>query len=80
MQVLHTIEDLEDVLLDRIDNNGNTIAHIAAEGGHVSIFKVDSYVCVCNSCHRQGYGILSSPCRLLHSGHNHVILYLICPG
>ena len=23
-----------------IDSNGNTIAHLAAEGGHISIFKV----------------------------------------
>ena len=40
LQALHTNRDLESDLLTPIDNDGNTIAHIAAEGGHVSIFKV----------------------------------------
>ena len=78
MQVLHTIEDLEDVLLDRIDNNGNTIAHIAAEGGHVSIFKVEihTFVCVTAATVRAMVYVitLSSPPQW---SHNHVILYLI---
>ena len=37
LQALHTFGN---DLLTPIDNHGNTIAHIAAAGGHVSIFKV----------------------------------------
>ena len=39
-QSLHRTPELEKVLMDPIDSNGNTIAHIAAEGNHVSVFKV----------------------------------------
>ena len=39
-QTLHKTAALEEVLMSPVDSNGNTIAHIAAEGNHVSVFKV----------------------------------------
>ena len=39
-QTLHRTHELEEVLKKPIDSNGNTIAHVAAEGNHVSVFKV----------------------------------------
>ena len=33
-------EQLESVLMSPRDNDDNTITHLAAEGGHVSVFKV----------------------------------------
>ena len=37
---MHTTEEGELKLLEPVDNNGNTIAHLAVEKGQVSIFKV----------------------------------------
>ena len=39
LQALHTNKEFEKALLTAY-NDGNTIAHVAAAGGHVSIFKV----------------------------------------
>ncbi|CAI8015846.1 Transient receptor potential cation channel subfamily A member 1 homolog [Geodia barretti] len=38
-ETLHRTHELEEVLKKPIDSNGNTIAHVAAEGNHVSVFK-----------------------------------------
>ena len=40
IQALHRTAELEVVLMSSLDNDGNTIAHLAAEDGHVSVFKV----------------------------------------
>ena len=37
---MHASRELEDLLMSPLDNDGNTIAHLAAEGGHVAVFKV----------------------------------------
>ena len=40
MQDMHETQELEEILMSPLDNDGNTVAHLAAEGGHVSVFKV----------------------------------------
>ena len=42
---MHNTGELETILKSPVDNdsNGNTIAHLAAEGGHASVFKVYTY-------------------------------------
>ena len=42
-QALHRTIELEESLMFPLDNDGNTIAHLAAEDGHVPIFKVCTY-------------------------------------
>ena len=39
---MHDTGELEDILKSPLENdrNENTIAHLAAEGGHVTVFKV----------------------------------------
>ena len=39
-QAMHATEEGEMKLLAPVDNNGNTIAHLAVERGQVSVFKV----------------------------------------
>ena len=41
---MHATDKGEMKLLAPVDNNGNTIAHLAVERGQVSIFKVMSIV------------------------------------
>ena len=45
-QAMHATEEGEERLLAPVDNNGNTIAHLAVERGQVSVFKV-MIVCAC---------------------------------
>ena len=45
-QAMHATKEGEERLLAPVDNNGNTIAHLAVERGLVSIFKV-MIVCAC---------------------------------
>ena len=40
MQAMHEREELYNILMTPLDDDDNTITHWAAEGGHVSIFKV----------------------------------------
>ena len=44
-QAMHATEEGEERLLAPVDNNGNTIAHLAVERGQVSVFKV-TIICV----------------------------------
>lgn len=37
---MHQTEELEGCLYQPLDNDENTIVHLAAEGGHVPVFKV----------------------------------------
>ena len=48
---MHNTAELEDMLkspLDENDSDQNTIAHLAAEGGHVAVFKVSVSLQLCN--------------------------------
>ena len=48
-QAMHATEKGEQMLLAPVDNNGNTIAHLAVERGQVSVFKV-MIVCIWTGC------------------------------
>ena len=37
---MHQTKELEKFLISPLDNDDNTIAHLAAEGGNISVFKV----------------------------------------
>ena len=39
-QAMHATEEGEEWLLKAVEDNNNTIAHLAAERGRVSVFKV----------------------------------------
>ena len=41
---MHASRELEYLLMSPLDNDGNTIAHLAAEGGHGAVFKVRIYM------------------------------------
>ena len=40
---MHGTGELENLLMSPLDNDDNTIAHLAALGGHVAIFKVRTW-------------------------------------
>lgn len=40
---MHQTEELEECLYQPLDNDENTIVHLAAEGGHVPVFKVSNW-------------------------------------
>ena len=46
---MHQTEELEECLYQPLDNDENTIVHLAAEGGHVPVFKV-------SNCHTYLHG------------------------
>ena len=43
---MHQTKELEEFLISPLDNDENTIAHLAAKGGHISIFKVKTWLFV----------------------------------
>ena len=40
---MHGTGELENLLMSPLDNDDNTIAHLAALGGHVAVFKVRTW-------------------------------------
>lgn len=56
---MHKTKELERRLLLPLDTNGDTIAHLAAEGGHTDIFKVrnTNKNFACNMYGEQGFNV-----------------------